>query len=263
MWRYLILMALLLVGFFIWEIPQSVVDDFFVAQKNTSELANNESVEQVNEIIESEIKNVGEDKVEKDLVIDTLIDNKVPFTSQAPLGDWKDERQQDGCEEASALMAIYWAQDKNLNKLTAWQKITDLSDYQQKNYGEYRDIALEDVINRIFKDYFQYDKVELKQGIKVRDLINELNKGHIVLAPMDGQKLNNPYFTPPGPERHMLVIKGYDPITKEFITNDPGTKRGENYRYNEDLLFKAIRAYPTGYHEPIKDIKKEVIIFWK
>jgi len=37
----------------------------------------------------------------------------------------------------------------------------------------------------------------------------------------------------------MIVIRGFDPATKEFITNDPGTKRGEFYRYDIDLLEKA------------------------
>ena len=30
----------------------------------------------------------------------------VPFTSQAPFGEWSDPRHQDGCEEAAALMAV-------------------------------------------------------------------------------------------------------------------------------------------------------------
>ena len=36
----------------------------------------------------------------------TLIPD-VPFTPQAPLGNWEDERQQAGCEEAAALMATF------------------------------------------------------------------------------------------------------------------------------------------------------------
>src|SRR5437016_6068593 len=40
----------------------------------------------------------------------------VPFTVQAPFADWQDPRQEDACEEASALMAVYWAQEKTLTK---------------------------------------------------------------------------------------------------------------------------------------------------
>ena len=40
----------------------------------------------------------------------------VPFTSQAPSGQWDNPVYQDGCEEAAALMAVYWAEGKILNK---------------------------------------------------------------------------------------------------------------------------------------------------
>jgi hypothetical protein len=45
-------------------------------------------------------------------------------------------------------------------------------------------------------------------------------------------------------------------LKKEFITNDPGTKRGFHYRYNEKVLYNAIRNYPTGNHLPIKGEQK-------
>src|SRR3989344_6679608 len=32
----------------------------------------------------------------------------VPFAAQAPFGEWSDPRQQDGCEEASTIMAMHW-----------------------------------------------------------------------------------------------------------------------------------------------------------
>lgn len=192
-----------------------------------------------------------------------IIDHAVPFTAQAPLGGWDDERQQDGCEEASALMAVRWARGEGLTAQDALAEIIKISDYEQATYGEYRDVALPDVINWIFKDYFEYDKVELKKDITINDIINELRAGHLVLAQADGQQLFNPYFTPPGPERHMLVIRGYDSVKKQFITNDPGTRRGESYRYAENILFNAIIAYPTGHHEPLEKIEKNIIVFRK
>ena len=94
-------------------------------------------------------------------------------------------------------------------------------------------------------------------------IISALRDGGVVLVPMNGQKLRNPYFTAPGPERHMLLIRGYDPSTKEFITNDPGTKRGENYRYSEATIIDAILVYPTGHHEPANEDLKGMIIVKK
>jgi hypothetical protein len=61
----------------------------------------------------------------------------------------------------------------------------------------------------------------------------------------------------------MIVIRGFDPATKELITNDPGTKRGELYRYDIDLFYQAIRDYPTGYHETIDQIEKNMIVISK
>ncbi len=61
----------------------------------------------------------------------------------------------------------------------------------------------------------------------------------------------------------MLVIRGYDQANKEFITNDSGTRRGELYRYNEEVLYQAIRDYLTGYHKPIDKVEKVMMVVEK
>ena len=187
----------------------------------------------------------------------------VPFSPQAPFGNWGDQRQEDGCEEASALMAVRWANGQGLTREEALSEILAISDFEQEKYGEYRDISVEDTIDWIFKDYFNYGKVQLKNVLTVDDIIEELNNGNIVVVPMDGQLLYNPYFTPPGPERHMILIKGYDPATKMFITNDPGTKRGESYNYSAQTIYNAILHYSTGYHEPVIRTEKVMIVVLK
>lgn len=191
------------------------------------------------------------------------INYSVPFTAQAPNGEWDDERQQDGCEEASALMAMCWVQNQSLSPAEARREILAISDYEQNQYGEFRDVSLADVRERIFKGYFKYDAVEVKMNIKAADIVAALNSGAIVLTPMNGQRLNNPNFTAPGPERHMLLIKGYDPDNQEFITNDPGTRNGADYRYSENTIMNSILAYPTGYHEPINGEPKGILIVRK
>jgi len=262
--RYFLAIMAVVAIVFVWQVPTDKQENVDFDKPSTSQVVLEEKTVSPTDNQPPTTKIPADKEVIQDNeVVNKLIDQDVPFTSQAPFGGWEDERQQDGCEEASALMAIYWLRGESLSKLVAWQKIIAISDFQQKNYGEYRDIALTDVIDHIFKDYFKYDQVDLKNNITINDIIVALNNGNLVLAPMDGQKLNNPYFTAPGPERHMLVIRGYDPATKEFITNDPGTKRGEAYRYNETVLFEAIRAYPTGYHEPIDKIEKNIIIVSK
>jgi hypothetical protein len=190
--------------------------------------------------------------------------NTVPFISQAPLAQWSDSRQQDGCEEAAAIMAMAWVNgEAKIDKTTGRNLIVKISDFEKKKYGEYRDVYVDDVVSWIFKGWFKYDKVSVLKKVTLDQIKKELEKGNLILAPTNGQALKNPNFKAPGPERHMVLIKAYDAKKKQFITNDPGTRNGENYRYNEDLLFKAIRAYPTGYHKKINGVEKSVIIVSK
>lgn len=184
----------------------------------------------------------------------------VPFTPQAPFADWSDPRQQDGCEEAVALMAVRWAKNEKLTKEEGLREIIAASTYQSDKYGEYRDTSLEDTVERIIKGYFDYPGAEVKKVFSAEDIIYELMENHLVLVPLNGQILNNPYFTWPGPERHMVAIRGYDHKTNEFITNDPGTGRGEEYRYPVEVIFNAIREYSSGYHVPITEIEKSMIV---
>lgn len=187
----------------------------------------------------------------------------VPFATQAPFGEWNDKRQQDGCEEVSALMAVKWAKKEKLNEEEARTIIIDASEFELEKYGEFRDISSADTVKWIFNDYFNFYDVALKKDINIDDIINELKQGNIIVTPHNGRLLHNPNYTPPGPIRHMLVIRGYDALTNEFITNDSGTRQGEAYRYNTDVLFTAIRDYPTGYHKDITKIEKNMIVVSK
>lgn len=193
----------------------------------------------------------------------SFVNHAVPFTSQAPTGQWDDDRQQDGCEEASALMAMAWVKGETLTSQKALEEILAISDYEQATYGEYRDVSLTDVENWIFKDYFKYTKVKRVDHITANDIIKALQGGGVVLLPLNGQKLGNPNFTPPGPERHMLLVRGYDPKTQEFITNDPGTRKGSGYRYSVMTIMESILVYPTGHHEPADAGLKSMLVVTK
>lgn len=188
---------------------------------------------------------------------------KVPFTPQAPYANWDDQRQQDGCEEASALMAMRWVTGKRLSRKEALQEILAMSAFQQENYGHNHDTSAKDTVERIFKVYFKYNKVELRENIHVADIKEALVKGQLVLLPMNGQKLGNPYFHQPGPLKHMLVVIGYDPKTDEFITNDPGTKRGAGYRYAASIIEGAFRDYPSSSRGPLTTPANVMIVVSK
>ncbi len=187
----------------------------------------------------------------------------VPFIPQAPYGNWNDRRQSSACEESSALMAIKWSYNAKLSKNEALARIIDIAKFEEKNYGSYYDTSAEDTKKRIFNEYFNYYNVRVKNAANPELIIKELNKNRIVIVPVNGQKLDNPYFTPPGPERHMLVIKGWDNYSQNFITNDPGTRRGRDFTYHRDNLFSAIRDYKSGYKLPISKSNKVMIIVEK
>jgi hypothetical protein len=202
------------------------------------------------------------EKSKPNLTKEVFID--VPFTVQAPLLEWSDPRFQDACEEASALMAMKWILDEKFGtKAVVRNEILAISTWQTEKFSSYHDTSVEDTVERIFKGYFGYKNVSVKNNISSVDIIYELEMGNIVITPMNGQALKNPFFTQPGPERHMVLIKGYDPEKQEFITNDPGVSQGESYRYPINIFMDAIRDYPTGDHVPILSVEKDGIIVTK
>ena len=187
---------------------------------------------------------------------------EVPFISQAPFGNWEDERQQHGCEEASAIMAMGWVLGKTFTSGQALEEIISISDFELKNYGEFRDTSARDTAEWILRGYYKYAKIEIKENIGLADVKRELFKGNLVIVPVNGQKLGNQFFTPPGPKEHMIVIGGYDSVTKEFIVNDPGTKHGEGLRYGSDILDGALADYKTGNGLGAAEIKKVMIVVY-
>jgi len=187
----------------------------------------------------------------------TLLD--VPFTSQAPSAQWSDVVYQNACEEAVIVMTMRWAKGTSLTKEGAEIEIAAIADFQQKTYGHFHDRSASDTAQLIM-DYYGYLNIEFQFDIGIDDIKRELAKGNALIVPVNGQKLGNPFYTPPGPIEHMVVVVGYDSETKEFITNDPGTKRGEQFRYPEDVLDAALRDYATGFHEPITQINRVMII---
>ena len=187
----------------------------------------------------------------------------VPFISQAPRAQWDDPIFQDGCEEASALMAMNWATGFPLTVTDATEEILQVIAFEkQQPSGYHEDLSIADTA-ALIRDYFHYSTIEIKNKVRAETLIEELEQGRIMVAAVNGQLLNNPYFKAPGPLYHMLVVIGYDPKRQEFITNDPGTRHGAHYRYPAATFMAALRDYPTGHHEPIIEKAKRVIVVSK
>ncbi|MEK7494233.1 MAG: C39 family peptidase [Patescibacteria group bacterium] len=186
----------------------------------------------------------------------------VPFTVQAPFGGWADARQDYGCEEAAILMAMHWVWDKSLSAAQAEQEIIAISEFEKEQYGDFHDTSAQDTL-KVMKAYFKYENAFVKYDIDAQDIKAELASGNVVIVPIDGTKVGNPYYTPPGPPKHKIIIRGYNDATQEFITNDSGTKRGEGYRYKYEILENALVDYPTGINEPIIDARTAMIVVQK
>jgi len=187
----------------------------------------------------------------------------VPFLAQAPFGQWSDPIYQNACEEAAILMADLWIKGvKSISKEEATLELKKFADFETEKYNNFYDHSMADA-GQLMRDYFGYSNIEYKENITAEDIIDQLIAGNLVIVPINGQVLKNPFYTPPGPAEHMLLIIGYDFNTDEFITNDAGTRQGEHYRYKQDILEQSIRDYPTGYKEPILEIKKVMLIVKK
>ena len=153
-----------------------------------------------------------------------------------------------------------WVRGKSLSMAQAEAQIIGMAAWQKKEYGGYVDTSAADTAERLVKGYAGYAHVQVRYDIGVEDIKKELASGNVVLVPVNGRLLKNPNFTRPGPLQHMLLIRGYNDDTKEFITNDPGTRKGKGYRYPYEVMLKAIRDYPTGNHEEVKEVRRAMIV---
>jgi len=155
-------------------------------------------------------------------------------------------------------MAMAYVKGSPVTRESGNQEILDLVNFQIQNYGGHHDLTAGKTA-QLIKDYYKYDKIEIRYDFKIEDIKDELAKGNVVIAPMAGKLLGNPYYTPPGPAYHYMLFKGYDDSTREFVTNDAGTKRGKNYRYKYHVAYNAIHDW-TGNKATIAQGRKAIIV---
>lgn len=183
----------------------------------------------------------------------------VPFFSQAPLGDWNDPRQADGCEEAAVLMGVAWARGETFTATEARDIIVAMSDWELEEYGSYIDTSIDDSANWLIKEYLGYSSISVQHNITASDIQTALANGVVVIA-AKGRELQNPHFVNDGPLRHTILVTGYDPLTDEFITNDSGTQYGGSYRYSRATIEAALADYPSGDHVPVIPMPTAMIV---
>jgi len=174
----------------------------------------------------------------------------VPFTSQAPLGNWA--QRQHTCEEASLLMVDRYLHgdhsgglidprtaDAGINQITAWKPAVDLTPTQ---------------VGQVAQKYMGWgyevlpsDRLHMRQ---------QLALGRPLIVGVRTHGLGNPnypgysshYEQPAWSVSHYLVVVGYDQ-SDSYVLNDPGLTRGHGYHIKYDQLMHAIddldQAYPS------------------
>lgn len=180
----------------------------------------------------------------------------VPFTSQAPHSNWA-MPYQEACEEASIIMTASFLENRRLNNDIADQEILRIVEWEQKN-GFAADTNIADTAKIAEAIYGVKAKVYYDNEVTIENIKQQLAEGNPVILPAAGRLLENPNFTPPGPEYHMLVVIGFD--GKNFITNDPGTRNGHYYEYPAEMLIYAIHDWKSSKKDILEGRKAMLVL---
>jgi hypothetical protein len=173
---------------------------------------------------------------------------QVPFTTQAPLGNWNSHFYQESCEEAAAVMVRSYLQgnraatldgrqiDNELHMLVQWQI--------DNGWGDgYKDLTMPEIGEMMKRVYgFSYKVTDATRD----NVRQQLAQGRPVMVPVMTHSLNNPnypgyrdhYNQPGSTVYHIVVVKGYD--TAGVTLNDPGLTRGMDNKISYEGLFYAI-----------------------
>ncbi|MFO7807015.1 MAG: C39 family peptidase [Candidatus Moraniibacteriota bacterium] len=188
--------------------------------------------------------------------------NEVPFFPQSPFAKW-DPLHEEACEEAAIIMSHLYLSDKEEISLEeADKEIREIIAYEEEELGFGEDINAEQMI-KLTEEFYGHKLTTLKD-YENETIKRHLARGNIFIAPAAGRVLENPNFQAPGPLYHALIITGYDDEAKQFITNDPGTRRGENFKYSYQNLLESIHDFPeNGKKENILQGEKVLILVKK
>ena len=206
--------------------------------------------EKIEEIDKDDEKNKPEILKEEIKIPEKILLN-VDFTSQAPFRDWS-YPWQEFCEEAAVLMTMRYFDGRGIvGKNDANVALHEIMKWEEENLGFYKDTTATTTM-KIITDFYEYKKVELTNDISVNRIKEELAMGNLIILPTAGRVLENPYFTPPGPIYHNLVLIGYDDQEEIFYTNDPGIMSGNSFKYSYQNIIDSVAdwSYELGTINP-------------
>lgn len=177
---------------------------------------------------------------------------EMQFYPQAPFADWG-MPYQEACEEASVLIAMNYVRGEKMSRKAFDQALLKIVDFEMDHFGYFEHTTVKETAD-IVREYYDYDKVRIIENPTIEQIKREIAAGNAVVPPLAGQLIGNPFYTPPGPPYHMLVIKGY--TDKHFITHDVGTKRGADFVYPFKTIMDSIHDYAV----PITNGEKRILV---
>ncbi|MEI8230407.1 MAG: C39 family peptidase [Candidatus Peregrinibacteria bacterium] len=178
----------------------------------------------------------------------------VPFAPQAPFAKW-DALHEEACEEMSLIMVHHFLEGTPLPLQTAEDELQLMITWERAN-GFADDITATE-LGSVAQSLFGY-RSRILTEITAEALRRELRAGNPIIIPAAGRLLGNPFFSGDGPWYHMLVVTGFN--KDGFITNDPGTKRGESFWYSTDVLMNAIHDWNVSKEKISEGPKKAIVI---
>lgn len=254
----IVLLLALIFGFYAFEKNQKKIKKELLEEEPLAEKVSTEKPKKLTEEAVISPKAVPSTSPPVKVATEKLPDKikiDVPFVSQAPFGIW-DEYHEEACEEAALLMLVHFLNKDILDKDSAEKELQALIAFQIKNYGDYKDSNVAQTI-RLAEDFYGLKNLKAVYDFSLEEMKKYLAQGQPVIVPTAGRLLKNPNFTSPGPWYHNLVLVGFE--KGAIITNDPGTRKGEGYRYEEKLLYSAIHDF-TGDKEKIETGRKAMIV---
>ncbi len=201
--------------------------------------------------IDKDVKIITPEILEEKKEIPEKVLLPVDFTSQAPYRNW-DYPWQEFCEEAAVLIAMRYFDGRGIDgKDDANQALHEIMKWEEENLGFYKDTTASTTM-KIITDFYEYKKVELSFDTTLKKIKQELAAGNLIIIPAVGRNLENPYFTPPGPIYHNLVLVGYDDEQEIFYTNDPGIMSGDKFKYSYQNIIDSVAdwSYELGTINP-------------
>ena len=162
----------------------------------------------------------------------------VPFTSQAPTGDWS-EPWQNACEETSIYMVSSFYANDPIKRDQAVAQIKEIFKVKNADIKVSKDESLA-TISQLIVDLKLPWTTQIVSDPTKEALKKELAAGRPIIVPVYAPALHNPHYDAVSPDYHVLVLTGYDDAAGVFIVNDPGTKDGQGLRFPYDTFMAAI-----------------------